>query len=263
MKRAFWVLTYLVFAVCAYSQTAADSLKASLDKAEGEDRLQIYLDLINYYFDDDNNTAELYSDTLLTQAEKQKSDFFLATGYLKKGLCHYYKGKYELAANCYEKAYDLAKKLQHSNLMYLSTNNLGNIYDVYGDSDVAEKYYREAIVYAKQHGNMENLAITYVNLGNIYCYDSFPLMQVYYDSALNITSDPSTEIVISSNLAYLYYENGRYDEANEKYNYVLSLIDKTADSYLYATILNHISDLNICKKEYDLAAKNLKIVDSI
>ena len=86
---------------------------------------------------------------------------------------------------------------------------------------------------------------------------------VWYHKAFDLTDNKILKGVIMSNLGALYYRQGKSKEAEKAYITCMNFykqffsIDTVQNKFPLAIVLNNLSLLQIDKKEYDLAKKNI------
>lgn len=264
MKRLVLSFLLSVLFFVGYSQEEDSLLRNFRTAASPKEKMQACYDVDEYYYDFNNDLYEKYSDTLAQLAQNYKSEYYSALAFRNKGLANYKRGNYEISIVCYDKVEKLALKLNDNNILQQVYNDLGMIYSETDKCGVAKKYYRMAIDIAKKIDDSEALATTYVNMGNAYFSgNEYDIIANYYDSALNITTDTDTKLIVSTNLAYMYYVSGKIEDSRLMYEKVLDMVDKSTNNYLYVNALNTVSYIYIVEGQYDKAKNFLAIVDSL
>jgi len=267
MKNFLSGILFCVLALGGFAQDEyVDSLRKELATAkEDSAKIVVYKQLFDCYSLSDNYIAELYADTILQYAIKYDSDYWKAVGFRSKGVSKDKAGNYKEALELYEKAESLAKKIDNDTVLYQVYNDIGNIYvENYNDFGLSKKYLDMAIERAIKTKDPERYAISLVNKANLYyAKEEYDTILMLFDSALNITSDINTKIVIYNNIAVLQYYTGSKEEAINTYSKVLALLEKVTDRYMYASVLNSLSSIYIKENEYDKALALMNEVDSI
>ena len=267
MKHFLSGILFCVLALNGFAQDEyVDSLRKELAKTkEDSAKIVVYMQLFDCYSLSDNYIAELYADTILQYAIKYDSDYWKAVGFRSKGVSKDKAGNYKEALELYEKAETIAKKIDNDTVLYQVYNDIGNIYvENYNDFGLSKKYFDMAIERAIKTKDPERYAISLVNKANLYyAKKEYDTILMLFDSALNITSDINTKIVIYNNIAVLQYHTGSKEEAINTYSKVLALLEKVTDRYMYASVLNSLSSIYIKENEYDKALVLMNEVDSI
>ena len=267
MKHFLTGILFCVLALGCFAQDEyVDSLRKELATAkEDSAKILVYKQLFDCYSLSDNYIAELYADTILQYAIKYDSDYWKAVGFRSKGVSKDKAGNYKEALELYEKAETIAKKIDNDTVLYQVYNDIGNIYvENYNDFGLSKKYFDMAIERAIKTKDPERYAISLVNKANLYyAQKEYDTILMLFDSALNITSDINTKIVIYNNIAVLQYHTGSKEEAINTYSKVLALLEKVTDRYMYASVLNSLSSIYIKENEYDKALVLMNEVDSI
>lgn len=267
MKHFLTGILFCVLALGCFAQDEyVDSLRRELVVSKDDSaKIVIYKQFFDYYSLSDNYIAELYADTILLYAIKYDSDYWKAVGFRSKGVSKDKAGNYKEALDLYEKAESIAKKIDNDTVLYQVYNDIGNIYvENYNDFNLSKKYLDMAIERAIKTKDPERYAISLVNKANLYyAKEEYDTILMLFDSALNITSDINTKIVIYNNIAVLQYYTGSKEEAINTYSKVLTLLEKVTDRYMYASVLNSLSSIYIKENEYDKALVLMNEVDSI
>ncbi len=267
MKHFLTGILFCVLALGGFAQDEyVDSLRRELVVSKDDSaKIVIYKQFFDYYSLSDNYIAELYADTILLYAIKYDSDYWKAVGFRSKGVSKDKAGNYKEALDLYEKAESIAKKIDNDTVLYQVYNDIGNIYvENYNDFNLSKKYLDMAIERAIKTKDPERYAISLVNKANLYyAKEEYDTILMLFDSALNITSDINTKIVIYNNIAVLQYYTGSKEEAINTYSKVLTLLEKVTDRYMYASVLNSLSSIYIKENEYDKALVLMNEVDSI
>ncbi len=266
MKHFLTGILFCVLALGCFAQDEyVDSLRRELAVAvEDTVKIAIYEELFDYYSKFDNNIAVCYADTILLHAFKSKSYHWMAVGFRSKGIVKEKTGNFIEALNLYEKAEQIAKKVNDYRVLYQVYNDIGNIYEEYINNDKAKRYFELAIEHAKKIEDDECLAISLVNKANIYyASEDYDTIFMLYDSALNLVSDVNTKVAVYNNLAYLQYFTGNIEDSKNTYSILLQSLDDVTDKYIYVSVLNSMSSIYIQENEYGKALNCLSEVDSI
>jgi Flp pilus assembly protein TadD len=98
----------------------------------------------------------------------EKDESFQATAYGNLGIIYQIRGELDKAEEFYRKSLEIDKALGRQEGMASQYGNLGIIYKTRGELDKAEEFYRKSLDINKALGLQEGMAIQYGNLGVIY-----------------------------------------------------------------------------------------------
>lgn len=119
-----------------------------------------------------------------------------ANSYNNIGMAYDYKGQYQKALDNYLRATEILAKLPDSDaLQAYVNNNIGAIYAIKEDFDLAERYYKLSLDTKKKLlGSADPaLANTYNNLANLYAkQDNYEEAAQYYEKAIKISGSKPT-----------------------------------------------------------------------
>ena len=268
MKNFLSGILFCVLALTCFAQNEyVDSLRNELAKTDDDlEKAEIY-DLLfehYYYLQIDNNVAYCYADTFLLYSEKCQLSGLRAYAYYCKGLAKYSIGDYAASAKYYEYAERIAVGNDYESLSWRIKFGLGEICRENKDYKQAHYYFNEALEHMKAIEDYESYAAVLVNIAYLYYKENdYYSSLLLYDSALNLTSMPSTIIEIYGNKAELEYSVGNVKEAKETCSELLLMLDDSIDSYTLAYAFNNISSIFIHEKDYGAAFIYLAKVDSI
>ncbi|MBR5984571.1 MAG: SpoIIE family protein phosphatase [Bacteroidales bacterium] len=266
MKNFLSGILFCVLALTGFAQDEyVDSLRRELAKTDDDwKKIEIYEYFIQYYSQIDNNIADEYADTFLLYSEKLKYPELQAYAYYCKGNVKYLMGDYATSVKYYDYAEKIADGMGYVSLSWRINLGLGEVYREYKNYKLAHYYFNEALENMKTLGDDESYAAVLVNIADLYYKEKkYDTTLMLYDSALNITSIPSTKIAIYNNIAELQYFYGDKEIAKGYYLKMMLMLDENTDSYTLASALNNISSICIREGKYDNAFDYLAKVDSI
>ncbi len=126
-------------------------------------------------------------------------------------------GYYEKALDNFIKAYKIDCKIGNKSGMIIKSGNIANCYAQLKRYPEAEEYFNKAISLSEELGLKNYLAYYHNEFGYFLIQsDRIDEAEQHIKRALNLvseTKDPSIEIGVSSNLAYIYFLKGSLDEA--------------------------------------------------
>ncbi len=200
-------------------------LRADLDATNMLWQMDAAIYYRDYMADYDRSFAILDSALKYNVAHVGEDDMVSATLYNEIALCFYDKGEYRKAEEYHLQALNIRKRLELSNHVALSNNNLGNVYLQLGDYDKALEYSFAALsaLVNIEANEVYNPAITLNNIALIYSRKS------EYDKALDYQfkalavqqnterQDESFVALLHCNLGVIYYKIKDYNQALECY----------------------------------------------
>lgn len=268
MKHFLTGILFCVLALGGFAQDEyVDSLKNELAKTDDDlEKAEIYDLLFEYYYYSqiDNNIAYCYADTFLLYSEKCQLSGLRAYAYYCKGLAKYSIGDYAASAKYYEYAERIAEGNDYESLSWRISFGLGEICRENKDYKQAINYFNEALEHMKAIDDYESYAAVLVNIAYLYYKENdYYTSSLLYDSALNITSLPSTIIEIYGNKAELEYSIGNTEKAKEICSKILPMLNDSIDTYTSAYAFNNISSIYIQDGDYNKAFMCLEKIDSI
>ena len=138
--------------------------------------------------------------------------------FLAKEACQYMKeDKFEKSLVKSRIALRYAIAIKDDNLIATIYNTIGANFDEMSEYDKAFFYYNKGLVYANKTNNYQLRNWLYNNLGNIYCFDKKQYEKgiFYYKKSLEYsakTEDLSQIVFTKLNIAWAYFDIGRFDE---------------------------------------------------
>lgn len=268
MKHFLMGILFCVLALSGFAQDEyVDSLKNELAKTDDDlEKAEIYDLLFEYYYYSqiDNNIAYCYADTFLLYSEKCQLSGLRAYAYYCKGLAKYSIGDYAASAKYYESAEKIAEGRDYERLSWRISFGLGEICRENKNYKQAIYYFNDALEHMKAIDDYESYAAVLVNIAYLYYKENdYYTSLLLYDSALNITSLPSTIIEIYGNKAELEYSIGNVEKAKEICSKILPMLNDSIDTYTSAYAFNNISSIYIQDGDYNKAFMCLEKIDSI
>lgn len=114
---------------------------------------------------------------------------------------------------------------QNNNLIARSYNTIAANFDGISEPDKALFYYQKSLIYAEKSNDSELQNWLYNNIGNIYCFDkkkyekgiSYYIKSLYYSRA---TKDSSQVFLTKLNIAWAYFDIGRFSEGYPYLKYI-------------------------------------------
>lgn len=282
----------LLYVVLLFASTAATAQKKNLDslvsllKTTTQDSILVktYLDLGNYFQNNNPDTAIYFHTRALESAKKiPADDGELLQGEAKRGLGwdFYVKCKYQQALKQYNEALNTAIKYKNSPDKKISAKaqklqancfgNMGVLYKVQGDYPNALDYYFKAEKIYEETGNKRSQAINLGNIGVVYYNQSnYSKALEYYFKALKMndeTGNKKGQAYNLGNIGGVYYDKGNYSSALSYYFKALKITEEIGDKNGQALNLGNIGITYNNQGDYSKALeydfKALKIFQEI
>lgn len=230
----------------------------------------------------DPDTGYYYAQIQLDQAIIKKDVYFQADAINTQGAFYYFKGKYDIAIQHFDRSLQLYKSIDDFENVGNILNNISGVYVNLNAFDDALKYLHEGLDFFKDSGYDIGLAMSYSNLGTVYVYkseeiDSSATRDMYLDSAfyfLNKGLNKSEEIGYLqskgnalSNLGVVHFYWNNFDSA--KFYLNESLFLKRANGNLEGVSEDLVYLSQISRKEkklqqsFDYALEALQIGEQL
>ena len=256
----------------AYPQTSyykIDSLKAELEKLEGEEKADVYNLLFYAYRNTSPDSAKLYADSAYKKAQSLNYQNGIADATLNIGRFYSDQGQKDTALSLYLDARKIYESTDNKGQIGQTYNDISIIYAQSGDLAMAKENFKKAKKVFKLIKDTVSLSQSLNNIGIIF------EMQERYDSALTyyhksigykiLNRDTSGIASGYLNLSKLYFERKSFDSAlnysdksidlfenlNNKRG-LISAYDVKAD--VYRDIENYKKAANFYQEAYDIAA---------
>lgn len=230
-----------------------DSLKNRVSKSTEKQKLEAYLELIDYLSLNQPDKALLEKDNILSLAEKLDDKNALIKIYLTLGECYSKTPLNEKVFEYFEKGLELSKKIKDSSKIAESFIKIGKRKIPLGELDQSLKLFEDALSISTRNKDIHNqiLATNYLGILN-YILDNIQEAESLSVKALNLAKehkDSEGICLANEHLAIIRIKQGRYKEAIEhnKIAYDISLqTDFIANIpgvyYNFAVIYNRLGD---------------------
>jgi len=239
-------LTYIIFFISISCFATSYQKGENLSNFKNLSSQQV-LDTADYYFNKNNfDTALFYYSTLFnipandTDVEHQKR---IIEAYNKSGNIFLYLGDYSQACNLYIKALLLCEKTNYTSYESKIYNNLGNIYYLFKNLDIAKSYYLKSLQMSQDSVSIGAILnnLGYIEIRNeqhdsafYYLNESLKICKQHYEEYLNS---------VWSNMALLYQKLNSYDSAFYYYNLSLQVSKKNNNILKEAENLSQLGAL--------------------
>lgn len=165
------------------------------------------------------------------------------------GRCYHATGNYEAAVDCLTVSASKFRELDDGEAEVAALNVLGASFLSLGDYSAAVAAYEEAVRVSLRHDDVQGLARSLTNLGDVYglVLQEYSRAIEYYEQALDIsraTSDESREVRLLDSLGLLYVLLQDYDRAKDYYEEALAACQEAGDLEGAARTLNSLGLLH-------------------
>ncbi|GAB5398778.1 MAG: hypothetical protein Aureis2KO_03630 [Aureisphaera sp.] len=198
------LILLLLFAVTFFPLWGQDAMIDSLQKRlnedlSQEDRVRVLTNIgVRYnnkqvYFD----SAFYYTEKAFLLAKQYNLEKMQANTLFNLGIIHNSINDYSTAISYYEKSKEVIERLGLTGPLGNVLNNIGGCYFELFEYDTAIRYYKEALTIAEEQGDLNSVAIDYMNIGeSLYKKGDLQGAKLNLEKAIEIIStgdfDPAT-----------------------------------------------------------------------
>jgi len=217
----------------ANSQHSVDSLLAILSKTES--RAEILNLLAEATIEDSLELSKNYAKQAYRLAIEENNTREKGMAFFWMGEYFAYQFQFDSATSYYEKALVLLKTASDDYNTSYCLNNLGWIYNYFGQRQKAIDHYTESLQYLDREKHLEELPNVYINIGNAYHHmGSYHTAIKYFHQAIPIIDhiEDKRALPIACNglgLAWKYL--GNFDSAIIYYDQMLEIDKKTGTPF--------------------------------
>lgn len=141
----------------------------------------------------------------------------------------------------------------------LALGNIGIIYRIKGDLEIALQYSKKALELNMHLRSEEGIVSNYGNIGNIYLIKGeLDKALEYFEKALELNKEIGGTDKILGNIGVIYKIKGELDKALEYYERALKIHEEIGDKDGIATQLGNIGNIYRTKRESGTAIKYLE-----
>lgn len=238
---------------------AIDSLQQAAENPSFSDSLAVsaWLELVNYYYLYDLDTAVMYTEFAKDRSEGANylqgiSDSYGWLGYLLRQ-----QGDMEKALEYNYEALNLFITLRDTSGVILELGNLGYNYSITGDVPKAIAFYHESNKLCRKVADSTGLSYNLINLATIYSeQDQKRLAIDMFHEALDLLSrldDKRTEGYCLINLGFTYAELEIYDSAMIYLNQSIRVREEIGDIFGLVGSYNNLGETLLEVGDYDSA----------
>lgn len=234
-----------------------DSLKALLQEAQGEQRIEVLWNLSDQTRRSNIDSSIIYVREALKNAKLHTREHLQAESHRKLGRLLSIKGENPEGLQHLLAAERIYKQLEESERVALTLENIGALYRRQSDYPNALEYYYNALELRERLANQAELINTLKNIGviNERLGQKKKAIRFYKRALLKSEErDDASETAINAvQLGNIYASAGETDEALQFMNTALEASRRLPGEHASATILLEISDLYKNAKSYQQA----------
>ena len=239
----------------AQNESLADSLiqvyeSGNYDPAQ---KLKILAEIADYLPDPDRILA--YSDSLMTEAERQDSTRYIFNAYLQKGNALQQKGDLSAALESYFSAVEISNRNSEKKRLAAAYTAMAAVYAGMDNRKNVIQYYSDAIDIFEIEQDTLNYAVALENLGDSYLVWSKPDSALLYfnqSGPLFKTLDKKVHLAYNlGNKGLAFAQQGRPTKAEENIKEAVSILEELGDYRPITTYLNYMSDIYADKEDWD------------
>ncbi len=182
------------------------------------------------------------------------------------GICLRNLGQINDAKNWVQKGFDIVSKTHNNQLAFSMSYELGELYALLNENDIADNYFNEAIKIAKFHGDSNAVVSSYIGLGCFY-QDISELNKslISFNNAFKHTHPSNKQVIaqLYNHIGETHLLNNKLQEAADNFNLAL-ITAKEANSKLVQSRSHfNLSKIYEIQQKYALALIEYKLYSQI
>ena len=216
--------------------------------------------IIHYRIAQFDSSLVYYKKSLYIR-KKNNDSLGIASLYNKMGIAHNQLFSLDSAIYYALESIKIYKNFHQDKLVAMNLNNVANLYKDSKQFEKALQTHQEVLKIRKRLKDSVGFVYSYNGLADIYSYlEKKDSSEFYYKKALplakklNLNNELS---VIYNNLGTYYQNDGKSDVALSLFKKSLAIREKLNDVYGIVTSYINLANLNIDKKKYKIAEKQL------
>ena len=221
-----------------------DSLVSQLRNVDDSNRIDLFNELSQLYWQRSFDTSLLYATYALNLAEKIDDKYRRAYSLNMTGNAYYMLSNYTKSLEFYQEALQLRTELGDTSDIARSLNNIGAVHLQTRNYDKALEYFEKALDIYSVLGNDEIILILKNNMGGVYNErKEYNKALEYISQAYDIASkmnDDNNIVITLNNLGEISVSMEQYDKALEFYFEAREISENLEDYNILATILLNI-----------------------
>ena len=248
MKRVF--LPLFIFMIALLSTNAQitprqkDSILQIFPSVSGVEKLQLTDKLINYYQQNQPDSAKYYNDILLREARQQVNKKYIALYHYNLGIYYTFQSKYYDAISSYNKAVAIQKDAHLDNDLADTYKAMsGNYHNLTNYNKTLEMSYKALKIY-EQLQNQKGVVSILNNLASVHSeIDDIITATRLYLKAIKIIDSfhlKKSKAILYNNLGDVYRDRKKYDSARYYYQKSISIAKKNNNKQLLTITYNNL-----------------------
>jgi len=167
MQRLFLsiIISWSLFSLDLLGQSKIDSLKANLDTASVENKIDLLNQISIIYRNDSLDKASFYASEALELAEDLRDEFRIAQSFINLGIVRRNMGQSDLALDYFSEALKLAQSIKNLLLQADALHKMGVTHLLAKSFENSIKYAEEELIIWKELQNERGVASAYNMLG--------------------------------------------------------------------------------------------------
>ncbi len=258
------LLPAILWPLSAFSQVQSrlDSLEGLLDDASPEDRIEIFCELSETYWQRSYDTSLLmaiHAHSLSLEIDDKR---LIATSINMTGNAYYLMGDFTKSMDHYLQALAIREELGDSNSIASSYNNIGAVYVQMKDHQQALQYLKKAKFIFEALNDEVHLFSIMNNIGAVYKengkYDTaYQYLSEAYEIAQRTRDESNTSIALT-NLGETALSMGMVDQSLDYQKKALEISRKLGDKGMMATIHTNLGKTYLETKNYKKAYQSFQ-----
>ncbi len=236
MKRVIniLILSFLTTFIFAQDETRViDSLESVMAKQEGREKVETMMELSKAFFDYSFDECIDWGEKAIQEASQFHDEVLLAKAFWKIGMRYLNHYELDLALENYNKALELLKNKDDSELLEDVLNYKGRVELFMGDMDSALMTYQYALRVSEKLGDELNCADVINNMAYIYYQrDEMDKSLEYFKEArkrFELVQDTLSIAQCDNNISNIYVERQQFDDALSLLQKVIPVFDHYQD----------------------------------
>lgn len=220
MKRLFNILVFLFLVSFVFAQDETkviDSLESVIAKQEGREKVETMMELSKAFFDYSFDDCIDWGEKAIEEATRFHDEVLLAKAYWKIGMRYLNHYELDLALENYNKALEILKNKDDSELLEDVLNYKGRVELFMGEMDSALMTYQYAMRVSENLGDELNCADVINNMAYIHFQqdDLDKAMDCFTDARMryNRLHDTLSVAQCDNNISNIYVQWQQYDKA--------------------------------------------------
>lgn len=264
MKIRFVLLSLLISVSVFAQQKAIDSLENKLEKARGDSKIELMVELSNLYMTDSPQKAIETAHKAYYYATYTDNSSLLSNTYCNLGRLHFQTSSFD-SANYYLR---LALKTCETNEQSAEIlDNLGVLYKDLSNYDSALVFHNQALRLQQTLGNRDEVATCYKNIGNVYMQMAkYEDALEYYNLSLEqrkLDDNQKAIALLYNSMSSAFVGLRKYSDAlhylNQAVEIQKTLGNKSEEAYSLNGIGNFYFHLKVYDKAQEYYTKSLEI----